>query len=123
NRLVLGGTMPAPTDVYCALIQGGEMQKLVVGFALLALLSASMCLTAAQITSVTFQTCNAGKTDVDVFFSQSGQVTTKHISPADCAPVAYKEGAMAPGYVGLAFTDARGQWGAARRQDLILDSD
>src|SRR5262245_27295009 len=80
-------------------------------------------LRAADTTSVTFELCNAGKTDVDVFFSQSGQVTSKHVGSADCVTVAHKEGSMTPGYVGLAFTDARGQWGAPRRLDLILDSD
>ena len=28
---------------------------------------------------------------------------------------------MAPGSVGLAFVDAKGQWGAARRQDFLPD--
>jgi len=30
-------------------------------------------------------------------------------------------GSMGPAYVGLAFVDAGGQWGAARRQDLLPD--
>jgi len=80
-------------------------------------------LNAATTTSVTFWLCNAGKTDVDVFCSQSGQVTSKHVGSADCVSVAHKEGAMGPGYVGLGFTDVRGQWGAPRRLDLILESD
>ena len=74
-------------------------------------------------TSVTLYVCNAGKADVDVFFSQSKQVTSKHVAPADCATVAHTEGAMASASVGFAFTDGRGQWGAPRRLDLLLESD
>jgi len=61
--------------------------------------------------------------DVDVFFSQSKQATSKHVAPADCATVAHTEGAMASASVGFAFTDDRGQWGAPRRLDLLLESD
>jgi hypothetical protein len=96
--------------------------RLVFGFVLLALLGAPVCLD-AQSTSVTFLVCNAGKTDVDVFISQSGKVTSNNVRLGECATMAHTEGAMAPAYVGLAFTDSHGQWGAARRHDLILESD
>jgi len=100
------------------------MPKTVRAFLVLfAFVAGSGYLNAATTTSVTFWLCNAGKTDVDVFFSQSSQVTNKHVGSADCVTVAHKEGTMEPGLVGLAFTDVRGQWGAPRRLDLILDSD
>ena len=98
------------------------MKKLVFGAVLFALLTAPAGLH-AQSTSVTFWICNAGKTDVDVFLSQSGKVTSNSVHLGECATMAHTEGEMAPAYVGLAFTDYRGQWGAARRHDIILDSD
>ena len=96
------------------------MLRLLLGAALLSILvSVSLPLDVASVGTVAFQVCNAGKTDVDAFFSQSNQVTGKHIGPADCATIAKTEGRMAPAYVGIAFVDAKGQWGAARRQDLL----
>ena len=71
--------------------------------------------------SVGLSVCNAGKVAIDVFISQSGKVSSSHIGAADCASVAESTGSMGPAYVGLAFVDARGQWGAARRQDLLPD--
>ncbi len=65
--------------------------------------------------SVTLTVCNMGKVDIDVFVSLSNS----HIRPATCVAVAESSGAMEPAYVGLAFTDARGQWGAARRFDGV----
>jgi hypothetical protein len=104
------------------LLKEDYVQKLVFAFVLFAFLSAPVCLD-AQSTSVTFLVCNAGKTDVDVFFSQSGKVTSNNARLGECATMAHSEGAMAPAYVGIAFTDSRGQWGAARRHDILLDSD
>ena len=65
--------------------------------------------------SVTLSVCNVGKVDIDVFVSLSNS----HIRPATCAVVAKSAGAMEPAYVGLAFADSRGQWGAARRFDGV----
>jgi hypothetical protein len=75
----------------------------------------------AQQGSVALSVCNAGNVDIDVFVAQSGKVSSSHIRAADCAFVAKSAGSMGPAYVGLAFVDARGQWGAARRQDLLPD--
>jgi len=97
------------------------MEKLVFRAALLfALVNASLSLHAQQ-GSVALSVCNAGKVDIDVFVAQSGKVSSAHIGAADCASVAESVGSMRPAYVGLAFVDARGQWGAARRQDLLPD--
>ena len=65
--------------------------------------------------SVTLNVCNTGAVDIDVFVSPAGNVFSSHIRPATCAVVAESEGGTEPAYVGLAFTDAKGQWGAARR--------
>ena len=69
--------------------------------------------------SVSLNVCNAGEVDIDVLISQSGKVSSSHIGPADCAFVAQSVGSMGRTYVGLAFVDAQGKWGAARRQDLL----
>jgi hypothetical protein len=63
----------------------------------------------------------ADQVDIDVFIAQSGKVSSAHIGPGDCAIVAESAGPMAPAHVGLAFADSQGQWGAARRQDLLPD--
>jgi hypothetical protein len=62
--------------------------------------------------------CNDGKVDFDAFarIRQSG-VTGAHVVPGDCVHV--YEGQGAPAYVGLAFADSHGQWGAPRRLDLL----
>jgi hypothetical protein len=65
--------------------------------------------------SVTLTVCNMGKMDIDVLVSPSNS----NIRPANCVVVAKSSGAMEPAYVGLAFADARGQWGAARRFDGV----
>src|ERR1700692_1485620 len=74
-----------------------------------------------ELGSVALSACNAGKAAIDVFFAQSGKVSSARIGAADCALIAKSAGSMGPAYVGLAFVDARGQWGAARRQDLLPD--
>jgi hypothetical protein len=71
--------------------------------------------------SVSLNVCNAGKVDIDVFLSQLGKVSSSHIGPADCTTVAGTTGSMAPAYVGFAFTDSKGQWGSARRLELLPD--
>ena len=93
------------------------MAKLVFGAALLfAFVNVSVPVYAQ---SVYLQVCNAGKVDIDVFVSRAGNVSNSHIGSADCASVAESAGAMGTAYVGLALVDARGQWGAARRLDLL----
>lgn len=97
------------------------MARLAFGATLLfALVNISLLLHAQQ-GSVALSVCNAGKVAIDVLISGSGKVSSSHIGVADCALVAKSEGSMGPAYVGLAFVDARGQWGAARRQDLLPD--
>ena len=70
---------------------------------------------------VDLRVCNAGTVDVDVFVSRAGKISSTHIGAADCATVAESAGAMGPAYVGLALVDSRGQWGAARRLDVLPD--
>ena len=65
--------------------------------------------------SVTLTVCNTGTVDIDVFVSGTGT----HIRPSTCVAVAKAAGATQPTNVGLAFTDSRGQWGAARRFDGV----
>jgi hypothetical protein len=70
----------------------------------------------AHAQSVTLNVCNTGKVELDVIFSGGSQVLDSKIRPATCAAVAKSErGGMAPAYLGFAFTDSRGQYGAARR--------
>ena len=73
---------------------------------------------AQSVGSVTLSVCNAGKVAVDVFLSRAGKVSDSHIGPADCATIAEGTGTMAPAYLGFAFVDSQGRWGAARRFDL-----
>ena len=73
---------------------------------------------AQSVGSVTLSVCNAGKVAVDVFLSRAGKVSSSHIGPADCATIAEGTGAMAPAYLGFAFVDSQGRWGAAKRFDL-----
>ena len=93
------------------------MAKLVFGAALLfAFVNVSVPVYAQ---SVYLHVCNAGKVDIDVFVSRAGNVSSSHVGSADCASVAESAGAMGAAYVGLALVDARGQWGAARRLDVL----
>ena len=93
------------------------MAKLVFGAALLfAFVNVSVPVYAQ---SVYLQVCNAGKVDIDVFVSRAGNVSSSHVGSADCATVAESAGAMGAAYVGLALVDAHGQWGAARRLDVL----
>ena len=69
--------------------------------------------------SVYLVVCNAGKVDIDVIVSRGGNVSSSHVGTADCAFVAESAGAMGTAYVGLALVDSRGQWGAARRLDVL----
>ena len=68
---------------------------------------------------VYLRVCNAGKVDIDVFVSRAGNVSSSHVGSADCASVAESAGAMGTAYVGLALVDSRGQWGAARKLDIL----
>lgn len=70
--------------------------------------------------SVTLEVCNTGTVEIDAIFSGAGQVFNEKIRPASCAAIAKSEGGgMESGYLGLAFTDSRGQYGAARRFDGV----
>ena len=69
--------------------------------------------------TVTLTVCNMGKVDIDVFVSPAGSAFSSNVRPATCAAVAQSSGVMQPAHVGLAFTDSRGQWGAARRFDGV----
>lgn len=62
--------------------------------------------------------CNDGKVNVDAFVKirQSG-ITGAQVVPGDCVHV--YEGDGTPTYVGFAFADSHGQWGAPRRLDLL----
>jgi hypothetical protein len=72
--------------------------------------------------SVTLDICDTGTVDIDVFVSRAGEVSASHIRPSTCAAVAKSAGGgMAASYVGIAFADSRGQWGAARRFDRVPD--
>ena len=65
--------------------------------------------------SVTLTVCNSGTVDIEVFVSGTGTP----IRPTTCVAVAQATGAAQPSHVGIAFTDSRGQWGAARRFDGV----
>jgi hypothetical protein len=71
--------------------------------------------------SISLKVCNAGKSGVDAFVQTSGKVLNSQVGPADCATVAQTKGAMQPTYIGFAFADSKGQWGATRRIDLVPD--
>jgi hypothetical protein len=72
--------------------------------------------------SLSFRICNAGTVEVDAFAVMNGQVVAKHLVSGACALV-YDDISAPPAYLGFAFTNARGQWGAPRRLDLIPDFD
>jgi hypothetical protein len=96
------------------------MAKLVFRATLLfALVNISLPLHAQQ-GSVALSVCNAGKVAIDVFLAKGSHVASSHIVPGDCARV-YSENAGLPAYVGFALVDSHGQWGAARRLDLLPD--
>ena len=61
--------------------------------------------------------CNAGESEFDAFVVRQGRAATTHLAPRDCAHVYEETGGGA--YVGFAFADGRGQWGAPRRIDLF----
>ena len=70
--------------------------------------------------SVTLDVCDTGTLDLDVFVSRAGSVAASHIRPSTCATVAKSAGGgMEASYLGIAFADSRGQWGAARRFDKV----
>jgi hypothetical protein len=74
----------------------------------------------AQQGSVALSVCNAGKVAVDVFVAKGSPVASSHIVPATCSRV-YSENAGLPAYVGFGLVDSHGQWGTARRLDLLPD--
>ncbi len=70
--------------------------------------------------SVTLDVCDTGTVPIDVFVSRGGSASSSHIRPSTCASVAKSVGGgMEPAYLGIAFADSRGQWGAARRFDKV----
>ena len=91
------------------------MRRLVVAL-LSALVLAPLPLRAQ---SVTLDICDTGTVDIDVFVSRAGSVSASHIRPSTCAAVAKSAGGMEASFVGIAFADSRGQWGAARRFDRV----
>ncbi len=60
---------------------------------------------AAHAQTVTLRACNPGKTEVDVYFAQGGNVVAQHVAPSYCANLASSQGAMAPGLVAVGFAD------------------
>lgn len=64
--------------------------------------------------------CNAGEVDLDALLAKQGGVASMHLAPRDCAHV-YEENGATPAFVGFAFADSHGQWGTARRLDLLPD--
>jgi hypothetical protein len=74
----------------------------------------------ARAQTVTLDVCNSGAIDVDFFVSRAGAVSDSHIRPRTCQTVA-KDGTVGiqEAYLGMAFVDSRGQWGAPRRFDNI----
>jgi hypothetical protein len=91
------------------------MAKNFVRAALLLLLAAG----AAQAQEVTLRACNPGTTAVDVYFAQGGNVVSKHVAPAECAPLANTKGAMSPGLIAVGFEGANGQWAGVRRYERL----
>jgi hypothetical protein len=71
-------------------------------------------------TYVGLDICNAGKVDLDALLAKQGGVASTHLAPRDCAHV-YEENGATPAFVGFAFADSHGQWGTARRLDLLPD--
>ena len=70
---------------------------------------------------VALSVCDAGKVDIDVFVAKEGKVSSSHIGAADCARV-YSENRGSASLRGIGrCVDSRGQWGTARRLDLLPD--
>jgi hypothetical protein len=64
--------------------------------------------------------CNGGKVDLDALLVKQAGVASTHLAPRDCAHV-YEENGAGSAFVGFAFADSHGQWGTARRLDLLPD--
>ena len=84
-----------------------------------ALLLFTLTAATAHAQTVTLRACNPGKTAVDVYFAQGGNVVSQHVAPTYCAKLASSEGAMAPGLVAVGFANLQGQWGGVRRYDSV----
>jgi len=69
--------------------------------------------------SVSLTICNAGKVDLDPYLVQGAAVSTTHVKPMQCAILVQSENRMPDGYIGFGLTDAKGQWGGARRLDRV----
>ena len=69
--------------------------------------------------SVTLTVCNTGAVDIDVLVSPAGSAFSSHIAPRRARLSPRAKAATEQAYLGLAFTDSRGQWGAARRFDDV----
>ena len=105
-----------PTRIFTARLWAGAL--LFGAFYGLTPLHAQLNIGSSSSRTVALLVCNEGKVDIDVFVSQAGKVFNSHVSPVTCVTVS--EGTE-PAYVGFAFVDSRGQWGAARRLDLFPD--
>lgn len=74
----------------------------------------------ARAQTVTLDVCNIGAIDVDLFVSRAGAVSDSHLKPGTCQSAA-KDGTIGiqEAYLGIAFVDSQGHWGAPRRFDTI----
>ena len=93
-------------------------------FRAMLLLALAICLrpSHAEPGSVSLSVCNAGKVDIDALIVKDGPVVRSHVVPGGCATIyAVGNGPPASAYVGFAFVDSAGQWGTARRLDLLPD--
>jgi len=61
--------------------------------------------------------CNAGEVAFDAIVAAHGRTSSAHLAPRDCAHLYEQNGG--PAYVGFAFNDKSGKWGAPRRIDLL----
>ena len=62
--------------------------------------------------------CNGGKIAIDAFAVAGAPPAPVHIAPDACEKI-YEGGKNDPAYVGFGFSDAKGQWGAPRRYNLM----
>jgi hypothetical protein len=74
----------------------------------------------ARAQTVTLNICNTGAVDLDVFTQlETGPVGSSNIKPSTCGAVATAGEDGMEAYVGLAFADSRGQWGAPKRFESL----
>jgi hypothetical protein len=74
----------------------------------------------ARAQTVTLNICNAGTVEIDVFTQLETRPTrSSTIKPSACGAVATAGEDGMQAYLGLAFTDSRGQWGAPQRFESL----